>query len=107
MMHELPLDADFLTRQDLSGERADPVGSLTGYHAGPPLSLHVLCRPAGAGITTPPATAPAGSIESSAGRVQTSLEYADMPYQVLGERPGALALMTAWSRWAMARSGSV
>src|SRR5437763_12503848 len=29
-----------------------------------------------------------------------------MPYQVFGDRPGALALMIAWSRSAMARSGS-
>src|SRR5215216_609932 len=29
-----------------------------------------------------------------------------MPYQVFAERPGALALMIAWSRLAMARSGS-
>src|SRR5205814_5738760 len=35
-----------------------------------------------------------------------SLAYAGIPYQVLGERAGALALMTAWSRSAMARSGS-
>src|SRR5882724_2268990 len=35
-----------------------------------------------------------------------SLAYAGIPYQVFGERAGALALMTAWSRWAMARSGS-
>jgi hypothetical protein len=35
-----------------------------------------------------------------------SLAYAGMPYQVLGERAGALALMIAWSRLAMARSGS-
>src|ERR1700681_3786362 len=33
-----------------------------------------------------------------------SLAYAGIPYQVLGERAGALALMTAWSRSAMARS---
>src|SRR5438445_5009911 len=36
-----------------------------------------------------------------------SLAYAGIPYQVLGERAGALALMTAWSRLPMARSGSV
>src|SRR2546425_11055895 len=35
-----------------------------------------------------------------------SLAYAGIPYQVLGERAGALALMMAWSRLAMARSGS-
>ena len=35
-----------------------------------------------------------------------SLAYAGIPYQVFGERPGALALMMAWSRSAMARSGS-
>src|SRR2546426_9392423 len=35
-----------------------------------------------------------------------SLAYAGIPYQVLGERAGALALMIAWSRSAMARSGS-
>src|SRR5437870_11228053 len=35
-----------------------------------------------------------------------SLAYAGIPYQVLGERVGALALMTAWSRSPMARSGS-
>src|SRR5712691_7499256 len=35
-----------------------------------------------------------------------SLAYAGIPYQVLGERAGALALMRAWSRLAMARSGS-
>src|SRR5205809_2377935 len=35
-----------------------------------------------------------------------SLAYAGIPYQVLGERVGALALMIAWSRLAMARSGS-
>src|SRR2546422_6241577 len=34
-----------------------------------------------------------------------SLAYAGIPYQVFGERAGALALMTAWSRSAMARSG--
>src|SRR5215208_6879360 len=35
-----------------------------------------------------------------------SLVYAGIPYQVLGERAGALALMRAWSRSAMARSVS-
>src|SRR5437867_9381369 len=35
-----------------------------------------------------------------------SLAYAGIPYHVLGERAGALALMIAWSRLAMARSGS-
>src|SRR6476661_2842686 len=35
-----------------------------------------------------------------------SLAYAGIPYQVFGERPGALALMIAWSRMAMERSGS-
>src|SRR5215212_10149088 len=34
-----------------------------------------------------------------------SLAYAGIPYQVLGESPGALALMMAWSRSALARSG--
>src|ERR1043165_4937696 len=34
-----------------------------------------------------------------------SLAYAGIPYQALGERAGALALMRAWSRSAMARSG--
>src|SRR5688500_8484353 len=34
------------------------------------------------------------------------LAYAGIPYQVFGERVGALALMIAWSRLAMARSGS-
>jgi len=34
------------------------------------------------------------------------LAYAGIPYQVLGERAGALALMSAWSRSAMERSGS-
>jgi hypothetical protein len=33
------------------------------------------------------------------------LAYAGIPYQVLGESSGALALMIAWSRSAMARSG--
>src|SRR5256712_10191097 len=35
-----------------------------------------------------------------------SLAYAGIPYQSLGARAGALALMTAWSRSPMARSGS-
>src|SRR5690349_24688150 len=35
-----------------------------------------------------------------------SLAYAGIPYQVLGEREGALALMIAWSRSAIARSDS-
>ena len=35
-----------------------------------------------------------------------SLAYAGIPYQSLGERAGALALMIAWSRSPMARSGS-
>src|SRR6266705_644700 len=35
-----------------------------------------------------------------------SLAYAGIPYQVLGERAGPLALMIAWSRLAMARSGA-
>src|SRR3972149_1163066 len=35
-----------------------------------------------------------------------SMAYAGIPYQVFGESPGALALMMAWSRLAMARSGS-
>src|SRR6266498_3256911 len=34
-----------------------------------------------------------------------SLAYAGIPYQVLGERAGALALMMAWGRSAMGRSG--
>ena len=34
------------------------------------------------------------------------LAYAGIPYQVFGERAGALSLMIAWSRLAMARSGS-
>src|SRR5439155_5623062 len=38
-------------------------------------------------------------------RTLPSLAYAGIPYQSLGERAGALALMTAWSRSAMARSG--
>src|SRR5438445_11465520 len=33
-----------------------------------------------------------------------SLAYAGIPYQVLGERAGALALMIAWSGLAMVRS---
>src|ERR1700730_15210485 len=36
-----------------------------------------------------------------------SLAYAGIPYQVFGERVGALALITPWSRLAMPRSGSV
>src|SRR2546426_9362406 len=35
-----------------------------------------------------------------------SFAYAGIPYHVLGDRAGALALMIAWSRFAMARSGS-
>src|SRR5881628_143014 len=35
-----------------------------------------------------------------------SLAYAGIPYQSLGERAGTLALMIAWSRLPMARSGS-
>jgi hypothetical protein len=35
-----------------------------------------------------------------------SLAYAGIPYQSLGERTGALALMISWSRPAMTRSGS-
>src|SRR5205807_10211663 len=35
-----------------------------------------------------------------------SLAYAGIPYQVLGERAGALALMIAWRRSPRARSGS-
>src|SRR5437016_5245407 len=35
-----------------------------------------------------------------------SFAYAGIPYQVFGERAGALPLMMAWSRSAMARSGS-
>src|SRR3954471_2234868 len=34
-----------------------------------------------------------------------SLAYAGIPYQVLGERAGALAWTMAWSRSAMTRSG--
>src|SRR5438445_2065987 len=37
----------------------------------------------------------------------SSLAYAGIPYQSLGERAGALALMIAWSRLPMARSGSL
>src|ERR1700681_4727273 len=37
-------------------------------------------------------------------RTLPSLAYAGIPYQSLGERAGALALMIAWSRSAMARS---
>src|SRR5205085_8943870 len=33
-----------------------------------------------------------------------SLAYAGIPYQVFGERSGALALMIVWSRLAIARS---
>src|SRR5215831_9592736 len=36
-----------------------------------------------------------------------SLAYAGIPYQVLGVRPGALALMMAWTRSPRARSASV
>src|SRR5512143_3701756 len=36
----------------------------------------------------------------------SSLAYAGIPYQVFGQRAGALAVMSAWSRLAMARSGS-
>src|SRR3989475_3538589 len=36
----------------------------------------------------------------------SSLEYAGIPYQSLGERPGALSLMIVCSRLAMVRSGS-
>src|SRR5215470_333843 len=32
--------------------------------------------------------------------------YEGIPYQVFGERVGALALMMSWSRWARARSDS-
>src|SRR5207249_7074744 len=35
-----------------------------------------------------------------------SLAYAGIPYQSLGERAGALALMITWSRLPMARSAS-
>src|SRR5258708_23130286 len=38
-------------------------------------------------------------------RTLPSLAYAGIPYQSLGERAGALALMTSWSRPPMARSG--
>src|SRR3979409_2455896 len=34
-----------------------------------------------------------------------SLAYAGIPYQGFGERAGALALTTAWSRFAISRSG--
>src|SRR5882672_11129184 len=34
-----------------------------------------------------------------------SLAYAGIPYQVFGDRAGALILMIAWNRSAMARSG--
>src|SRR5215470_14944788 len=40
-------------------------------------------------------------------RTLPSLAYAGIPYQVLGVRSGALALMTAWTRSARARSGAV
>src|SRR5215204_2611076 len=36
----------------------------------------------------------------------SSLAYAGIPYQVFGDSDGALALMSPWSRSAMARSGS-
>src|SRR5712664_2286645 len=36
----------------------------------------------------------------------SSLAYAGIPYQSLGERFGALSLMIVWSRLAMVRSGS-
>src|SRR5712692_11502164 len=36
----------------------------------------------------------------------SSLAYAGIPYQSLGERAGALSLMIVWSRLAMVRSGS-
>src|SRR5215813_2188054 len=36
-----------------------------------------------------------------------SLAYAGIPYQVVGVRAGALAVMTAWSRSPRTRSGSV
>src|SRR6266702_2738800 len=35
-----------------------------------------------------------------------SFAYAGIPYQVLGDRAGALALTMAWIRFAIARSGS-
>src|SRR5260221_10528766 len=38
--------------------------------------------------------------------ILSSLAYAGIPYQVFGERAGALALMIAWSRLAIARSGA-
>src|SRR5467141_4936934 len=37
----------------------------------------------------------------------SSFAYAGIPYQSLGVRAGALALMIAWSRLPMARSGSL
>src|SRR5512135_881896 len=37
----------------------------------------------------------------------SSFAYAGIPYQVFGERVGALALIIAWMRFAMVRSGSV
>src|SRR6267378_3067633 len=36
----------------------------------------------------------------------SSLAYAGIPYQSLGERAGALSLIIAWSRLAIVRSGS-
>src|SRR5687767_15763118 len=36
--------------------------------------------------------------------ILSSLAYAGIPYQVFGQRAGALAVMIAWSRLAMARS---
>src|SRR3989475_1568512 len=36
----------------------------------------------------------------------SSLEYAGIPYQSLGESAGALSLVIVWSRLAMVRSGS-
>src|SRR5213592_929373 len=36
-----------------------------------------------------------------------ALAYAGIPYQVFGQRVGAVASMIAWSRLAMARSGSL
>src|SRR5262249_34413667 len=39
-------------------------------------------------------------------RTLPSRAYAGIPYQVLGERTGALDLITAWTRSAIARSGS-
>src|SRR6266516_6388788 len=38
-------------------------------------------------------------------RTLPSFAYAGIPYQVFGERSGAVALMSSWSRLAMARSG--